>query len=83
MSKKINEDIERYHKLKTQVLNQEFVDGYLVKFSRIPDGASDKNEMMKNYLKHILTIGTGEERQEILSFIKTKFILSDRQIKVL
>ena len=43
---------------------------------------SQIKEMMKNYLKHILTIGTPEERQEILGYIKTKFILQDRHITI-
>lgn len=82
INRKIQEDIDRYHRLKTQVLHQEFVDGYLAEFNRIPETASDKNEMTKNYLLHILRIGTAEERQEALSFIKTKFILSQKEIKL-
>lgn len=80
ITRKIQEDIDRYHRLKTQVLHQEFIDGYLEEFNRIPDRGNDKNEMMKNYLMHILRIGTAEERQEVLSFIKTKFILSRKEI---
>lgn len=80
INRKIQEDIERYHRLKTQVLHQEFVDGYLAEFNRIPESASDKNEMTKNYLLHILQIGTAEERQEALSFIKTRFIISQKEI---
>ncbi len=80
IARKIQEDIERYHRLKTQVLHQEFIDGYLQEFNRIPENGNDKNEMMKNYLLHILKIGTAEERLEVLSFIKTKFILSQREI---
>jgi hypothetical protein len=80
ITRKIQEDIERYHRLKTQVLHQEFIDGYLAEFNRIPESGNDKNEMMKNYLLHILQIGTAEERLEVLSFIKTKFILSQREI---
>ena len=80
ITRKIQEDIDRYHRLKTQVLHQEFVDGYLAEFNRIPESASDKTEMTKNYLLHILKVGTAEERQEVLSFIKTKFILSKREI---
>lgn len=80
ITRKIQEDIDRYHRLKTQVLHQEFIDGYLEEFCRIPDGGNDKNEMMKNYLLHILKIGTAEERLEVISFIKTKFILSKREI---
>ena len=79
---KIQEDIERYHRLKTQVLYQEFIDGHLAEFNRIPQTSADKNEMTKSYLSHILQVGTAEERQEALSFIKTKFILSKRAITI-
>ncbi|WKZ26090.1 MAG: recombinase family protein [bacterium] len=82
INRKIQEDIERYHRLKTQVLHQEFIDGYLPEFNRVPQTTIDKNEMTKNYLLHILQVGTAEERQEALSFIKTKFILSKRTITI-
>lgn len=82
VTRKIQEDIERYHRLKTQVLHQEFIDGHLAEFNRVPQTSADKNEMTKNYLLHILQIGTIEERQEALSFIKTKFILSKRTIAI-
>jgi len=82
VTRKIQEDIERYHRLKTQVLHQEFIDGYLPEFNRVPQTIIDKNEMTKNYLLHILQVGTAEERQEALCFIKTKFILSQRAITI-
>lgn len=80
VTRKIEEDIERYHRLKTQVLHQEFIDGRLAEFNRIPQTSADKNEMTKNYLLHILQVGTAEERQEALSFIKTKFIILKRTV---
>jgi hypothetical protein len=83
VTRKIQEDIERYNRLKTQVLHQEFIDGHLGEFNRIPQTSADKNEMAKNYLLHILHVGTIEERQEALSFIKTKFILSKKTIKLI
>jgi len=43
VTRKIQEDIERYHRLKT-----------LAEFNRIPQTSADKNEMTKNYLLHIL-----------------------------
>lgn len=82
VSRKIYEDIERYHRLKSQVLHQEFLDGHLGEYDRVPKNSADKNEMTKNYLLHILQVGTAEERQEALSFIKTKFILSKRAITI-
>lgn len=82
ITRKIQEDIERYHRLKTQVLHQEFIDGNLAEFDKIPRTVSDKQEMTKNYVLHILKVGTTEERQEAISFIKTKFILADKTIKI-
>lgn len=81
MTRKIQEDIERYHRLKSDVLNQEYLTGNLQEMAHRGDNI-ETQEMMKNYLKHILTIGTSEERQEILSFIKTKFTLTDRHITI-
>lgn len=37
----------------------------------------EKGEIVKNYLKHILSIGNDEEQKEILQYIKTKFLLTD------
>lgn len=81
MTRKIQEDIERYHRLKSEVLNQEYLTGNLQELTPRADN-EERQEMMKNYLKHILTIGTSEERQEILAFIKTKFILQDKHITI-
>jgi len=50
----------------------------LGEFERVPKTSADKNEMTKNYLLHILQVGTAEERQEGLSFNKTKFILTNK-----
>ncbi len=79
ISRKINEDIDRYHRLKTQVLKQEYLDGRLAELQEMPVDA-DKQAMAKNYLTHILTLGTAEEREEVLLFIKTRFTLKDREI---
>ncbi len=82
VSRKIQEDIERYHRLKSQVLHQEYIDGHLGEFERIPKTSADKNQMTKKYLLHILQVGTAEERQEALTFIKTKFILTNKTIVI-
>jgi len=82
VSRKIHDDINRYHRLKSQVLHQEYIEGNLDDYEKIPQKSADKNEMTKNYLLHILQVGTVEERQEALSFIKTKFILSKQTITI-
>ena len=80
ISRKIQEDVERYHRLKTDVLRQEYMLG---KFDgdngMLPTNAEFK-VMAKNYLIHILRSGTAEERLEILGLIKTRFILKDKRI---
>lgn len=81
INRKIQEDIERYHRLKSEVLNQEYLTGNLQELTQRAENV-EKQTMMKNYLKHILTVGTAEERQEALSFIKTRFILSQREISI-
>lgn len=43
---------------------------------------SDFNLMAKNYLIHILRGGTSEERLEILTLIKTRFVLRDKMISI-
>ncbi len=82
ITRKIEEDIDRYHRLKTQVLKQEYLDGRLAELQESPSN-EDKVAMAKNYLMHILTLGTAEEREEVLLFIKTRFTLKDKQIFVI
>lgn len=79
ISKKIQEEIERFHRLKLHVLHEEYMSGNLSDFNYLVED-DQKQEVMRNYLKHILTMGTQEERQEIMGFIKTKFILRDKSI---
>jgi len=40
----------------------------------------EQNQMLKEYLLHILQFGTPEERKKILGGIKSKFKLSDRKL---
>ncbi len=85
LSKSIKAEIERFHALKTQVLQQEFIDGNL---HDIHDDFSDSKvkllspDIAKSYLLHILKAGTSEERQRILSVIQTKFILHNRELRI-
>jgi len=79
MSKKIKEEIERFHRFKLHVLQDEYKTGNLADFNYLVED-SQKQEVMRNYLRHILTMGTQPERQEIMRYIKTKFILQDKSI---
>jgi hypothetical protein len=44
------------------------------------DGHSEKIDMLRDYLLHVLQFGTPEERIKILSGVKSKFRLVDRQL---
>lgn len=79
LSKKIHEEIDRFHRLKQHVLHEEYMTGNLSSFNYLVEN-EQKQEVMRNYVRHILTIGTQEERQEIMRYIKTKFILRDKSI---
>jgi hypothetical protein len=47
-----------------------------------PEKDPINNDMAKVYLLHLLKAGTSEERQLILSAIKTKFILTRRELRM-
>lgn len=79
LNKKLDEDLGKYERLKSQVLRQEYVDGNLGQFSYAKN-SEEKEETVRNYLKHILSIGSDEEQKEILTYIKTKFLLTGGQI---
>lgn len=82
ISRKIQEDIERYHRLKTDVLHQEYMLGKFDGENGMIPGKLEFKAMAKNYLIHILRGGTSEERLEILSLINTRFILKNRYILI-
>jgi hypothetical protein len=62
-------------------LHQEYLSGNL---GEIENEAVKNNddEMAINYLKHILKTGSSDDRREALGMIKTKFTLSDKQLKI-
>jgi len=74
-------EIERFHALRSQVLHQEYLDGNLNQFD-YPEKDPIDNDMAKAYLLHLLKAGTSEERQLILSAIKTKFILTHKELRI-
>ena len=81
IAKKMKLDIDRFHRLRSEVLNQEYLSGNL---DEIETSAIKKNdeEMAINYLKHILKTGSSDDRQEALGMIWTKFILTNRSLKL-
>ena len=78
---KLKSEIERFHSLRSQVLRQEYLEGNLNQFD-YPKENPVPQDMAKVYLLHVLKAGTSEEQQVILSAIKTKFILTQREIRI-
>lgn len=76
------EEIERFHSLREQVLKQEYLAENLNQFD-YPKKEEVTEKMMKAYILHVLKAGTADERQQILSTIKTKFILKNREIRII
>lgn len=72
-------DIERFHNLKSQVLHQEYLTGNLGKYD-YPKKETVDTDMVRSYILHIFKTGSAEERQQVLSVIKTKFILKNRAL---
>jgi len=81
LAHRLKHNIDQFHKLRSDVLKQEYLNGNL---QEIDYAAFNKitKEMVKRYLLHTLQFGSAEERQEILSVIKTKFILHNRQLRI-
>ena len=81
LAHQLKQDIDRFHRLRTEVLNEEFISGNLRELDYDAFNHIDKN-MVKEYLIHVLKVGTAEERKQVLSAIKTKFILHNKELKV-
>ncbi len=81
LSNTLKKEIERFHSLKSQVLQQEYISGNLKDIEDnliILKQASITTEKAKQYLLYVLKTGTAEERQQILGAIQTKFILRNK-----
>jgi len=81
ITKKLKAEIERFHTLRSKVLHQEYLAGNLNQFDYPKENPVSK-DIAKDYLLHVLKAGTAEERQQVLSVIKTKFILHSRQLRI-
>ncbi|MGK5091547.1 recombinase family protein [Deltaproteobacteria bacterium TL4] len=79
ITKKLRADIDKFHALRSKVLHQEYLAGNLNQFDYPKEDPVSK-DIAKDYLLHVLKAGTAEERQQILSVIKTKFILHNRRL---
>jgi hypothetical protein len=81
IAKKLKADIERFHKLRSEVLHQEYLSGNLGEIENSAVKSND-NEMAIDYLKHILKTGSSDDRREALGMIRTKFVLRNKELKV-
>ncbi len=81
LAHKLKQNIDQFHKLRSDVLKQEYLNGNLQEIDYMAFNHIN-TDMVKRYLLHTLQFGTTEERQEILSVIKTKFILHNRELRI-
>lgn len=79
LTKHIKNDIERFHKLRSQVLHQEYLSGNLTEIELLAVQPNDE-EMAKQYLKHILETGSAEDRQQVMGMIRTRFVLRSKKL---
>lgn len=81
LAHQLRQDIDRFHRLRTEVLNEEYISGNLRELDYDAFNHIDKN-MVKEYLVHTLKVGSAEERKQVLSAIKTKFILHNKELSI-
>ena len=81
LAHQLKKDIDRFHRLRTEVLNEEFISGNLKEIDYDAFNHIDKN-MVKEYLVHTLKVGTADERNQVLSAIKTKFTLHNKRLYI-
>lgn len=79
ITKKIREEIKRYHRLRSEVLHQEYLSGNLAEIE-MSAVKKDDEAMARDYLEHMLKTGSPEDRKEAIGLIKSKFILRDKKI---
>jgi len=77
LAHQLKQDIDKFHKLRLEVLNEEFISGNLREIDY--DAFNHVNrDMVKEYMIHVLKVGTADERDRVLSAIKTKFVLHNK-----
>jgi len=81
ITKTIKAEIERFNRLRSEVLHQEYLSGNLaeIEMSAVKD---DDDAMARDYLEHMLKTGSPEDRQEAIGMIKSKFVLNNRKISL-
>lgn len=81
ITKKIKTEIERYHRLRSEVLHQEYLSGNLAEIEM--SAVKKDDEMARDYLEHMLKTGSPEDRQEAIGLIKSRFVLNEKKITLL
>jgi len=79
ITKTIKAEIERFHRLRSEVLHQEYLSGNLAEIE-LSAVKNDDETMARDYLEHMLRTGSAEDRQEAISLIKSRFVLSNKVI---
>lgn len=82
ITKTIKAEIERFHRLRSEVLHQEYLSGNLAEIE-MSAVKSDDDIMARDYLEHMLKTGSAEDRQEAIGLIKSRFVLRDKKIELL
>lgn len=81
LAHQLKQDIDKFHRLRSEVLNEEFISGNLRELDYDAFNHVNK-DMVKEYMIHVLRVGTAEERNHVLSAIKTKFILHNKELQL-
>lgn len=74
-------DVERFHRLRSEVLHQEFLSGNLGEIETSAVKSNDE-EMAISYIKHVLKTGSSDDRREALGMIKSRFTLINKELKL-
>ena len=77
----LKQDIDKFHRLRDEVLNQEIISGKLIELDYDSFNHIGKDKI-KEYLIYILKFGTAEERLKVMSAIKTRFILHNKELAI-
>lgn len=81
LARYLKQDIDKFHRLRNEVLNQEIISGKLIELDYEAFNHVNK-DMAKEYLIYVLKFGTAEERLKVMSAIKTRFILHNKELRI-
>lgn len=79
ITQQLKMEIDRFHRLRSDVLNQEYLSGNLEQLELSAIKPTD-NDMLKTYFEHILKTGNNTDRQNIVRYIRTKLVLRNKQL---